>query len=57
MDRVVVLTDRKSRDLFVKFMHWLVGKMYEHEDEIRALLSSKQEFKLAGVKMKKPFPV
>ena len=57
MDRLVVLTDRKSRDLFVDFMHWLVEKMYKHEDEIRALLSSKQEFKLAGVKMKKPFPV
>src|SRR3989344_2557811 len=57
MDRLVVLTDRKSRDLFVKFMHWLVGKMYEHEDEIRALLSSKQEFRLAGVRLKRPFPV
>ena len=57
MERVAILTDRPSREVFVSFLDWLVDKMYKYEGEVRGLINGNKEFKLAGVRMKKPFPV
>lgn len=57
MERVAILTDRPSREVFVSFLDWLVDKMYKYEGEVRSLINGNKEFKLAGVRMKEPFPV
>ena len=54
LQRISVLTSREDRKAFIDWMGRLVDKMYKYEGEIRDLLSSNKEFKLAGVQLRKP---
>ena len=54
LQRISVLTSREDRETFIDWMNGLVDEMYKYEAEVRALLSSNKEFKLAGVQMRKP---
>ena len=54
LQRISVLTSRDDREIFIDWMNGLVDEMYKYEAEVRALLSSNKEFKLAGVQMRKP---
>ncbi|MCH7730794.1 hypothetical protein IID21_04765, partial [Patescibacteria group bacterium] len=54
LQRISVLTSRDDRETFIDWMNGLVDEMYKYEAEVRALLSSNKEFKLAGVQLRKP---
>lgn len=54
LQRISVLTSREDREAFMEWMKKLLQKMYTYEAEVRSLINSNIEFRLAGVQMRKP---